>query len=152
MKNTLASTIRADIQTRFADGKTFSAMDFKIYANHGTRGLSQILECLSRDTQRNKCFIRKCGKFDSKIPGCPPMNRYQIASADISSGHVEIDDKPGTVTIWHPMKTPPHHNGMYQIKRIGSDKIEKIIWLRGWKTNVCFLPSAYVEFWRGVTR
>lgn len=150
--SSLTHLIRADIAARFGNGQIFSTLDFHQTtknAGQSSRNCTHVLSTMLHNGQ-----IKVVGKFKHKA-GSPPYSKYQVvaASKEVSVIEAQPTDYPsGSLTVWHPMATPPHHIGRYDIKQVGSEIIERRLWNNGWVSFVGCLPDAFVYVWRGVTR
>ena len=159
--HSLAETIRADIQTRFGDGRPFSIADFPKYPDlsGNPRRITNLLESLSQHTAGKCGFIRLLGKFNMKIKGWPPVCRYQIATADLTAAYAGVEIPAGSITASHEMvitsngkRVPncPHRDGWDGVQFWDRTK-SKREWRDGtwWSASGKNLPVVFVMAWWG---
>ena len=140
-----AAAVKRDIESRFSVGDLFTMRDFseleKTYSRARIRSVCQTLS--------ESGYMDVVGKYSLKIGKLPPLNHYRVSKITTPN----CDYPAGSITIWHPMKTPPVNPGPYKIKQW--DRAETIReWRDGtwWNTNGNQLNSAFVIEWCGVTR
>lgn len=132
--------IKRTIDARFGNAE-FSKNDFTELGNESGWGAKEITTALA-NLKRGK-YIVATGMLPRK-GSIPASTVYKINTtpADTSG---EMQYPPGSVTIWHSMKTPPVHAGRYQVQ--GWDRKTRYLeWSSGWYR----VPSCYVMQWRGV--